>query len=260
MLRIKATCALFAFLFLPVEGQAHHVGDLPDLIKLADLSSKVDDRQTGQFLSPAIVSAGQQAAPQNSGQVFPVGEQTVQPVGKAVQPNEQAAQSNGEMAQLGGQTAPQSDQAASQNYRPNTVAVDSTHIAASRSGLSALREATPTVVKVAQTVGTTEGKTLAMRATAYGPSDVNWKNGGKTYSGTTVRQGVIAVDPNVIPIGTKVWISGYSNPNLPPDGFQAVAEDTGGKIRGNRIDIYIDTDAQGISQFGVQNVQVRMLN
>ena len=39
---------------------------------------------------------------------------------------------------------------------------------------------------------------------------------------------VIAVDPSVIPLGTKVWVEGY--------GY-AVAGDTGGAIKGNKIDV-----------------------
>ncbi|GAX88621.1 3D domain-containing protein [Effusibacillus lacus] len=67
------------------------------------------------------------------------------------------------------------------------------------------------------------------------------------------------MDPNVIPLGTRVWVSGYKHLNLPANGFMAVAEDIGGAIRGNRIDIFINADAQSVRNFGFQNVQVKIL-
>ncbi|MDZ5001340.1 hypothetical protein GNF79_20245, partial [Clostridium perfringens] len=45
----------------------------------------------------------------------------------------------------------------------------------------------------------------------------------------------VAVDPNVIPLGSKVYVEGY--------GY-AIASDTGGDIKGNRIDLYMNSDAE----------------
>lgn len=53
--------------------------------------------------------------------------------------------------------------------------------------------------------------------------------GGNTASGTPVREGVVAVDPRVIPLGSTVII----------DGKEYLAEDTGGWIKGKRIDIAV---------------------
>jgi 3D (Asp-Asp-Asp) domain-containing protein/LysM repeat protein len=101
-------------------------------------------------------------------------------------------------------------------------------------------------------------KTLSCVATAYGPSNsTEW--GGLTATGKHVAQGMIAVDPKVIPLGSKVWVSGYNDPNLPAGGFMATAEDTGGAIRGNRIDIYINADDATVRNFGMQNVTVKVL-
>lgn len=71
--------------------------------------------------------------------------------------------------------------------------------------------------------------------------------------GTTVRPGVIAVDPAVIPLGSRVYIE-Y------PDGTgsYAVAEDTGGAIKGNRIDIAMSS-VDAAYDFGIQNVKVYVL-
>jgi 3D (Asp-Asp-Asp) domain-containing protein len=97
-------------------------------------------------------------------------------------------------------------------------------------------------------------KSIDIVATAYapGPHD-NGKWGNLTHIGTKVRPGIIAVDPRVIPLGSSVYIK-Y------PDGHgvYAVAEDTGGAIKGNRIDIAVWTVAEAY-QFGIQNVKVYVL-
>ena len=94
-------------------------------------------------------------------------------------------------------------------------------------------------------------KVLDIKATAYapGPHD-NDQWGNKTYIGSQVRPGIIAVDPNVIPLGSRVYIQ-Y------PDGHgeYAVAEDTGGAIKGNRVDIAKWTVNEA-ENFGIQNVKV----
>lgn len=61
---------------------------------------------------------------------------------------------------------------------------------------------------------------------------------GYTYSGTVARVGAIAVDPNYIPLGTKMYV--VSNDGQYVYGY-CVAEDTGGLIKGERIDLYFNT-------------------
>ncbi|MCX7781472.1 MAG: 3D domain-containing protein [Negativicutes bacterium] len=94
-------------------------------------------------------------------------------------------------------------------------------------------------------------KELDVVATAYapGPHD-NDQWGNKTYLGTQIRPGVIAVDPKVIPLGSRVFIQ-Y------PDGHgeYAIAEDTGGAIKGNRIDI-AKWSVEEAKDFGMQRVKV----
>ncbi|MFR4492602.1 MAG: 3D domain-containing protein, partial [Clostridium perfringens] len=60
----------------------------------------------------------------------------------------------------------------------------------------------------------------------------------------------IAVDPSVIPLGTKLYVEGY--------GY-AIAADTGGAIKGNRVDLFFNTEAEA-SNWGVRNLDVYILN
>ncbi len=61
---------------------------------------------------------------------------------------------------------------------------------------------------------------------------------GKTASGLPVGVGVIAVDPTVIPLGTRLFVPGYG---------PAVAADVGSAIRGNIIDLWMPTTAQALA-------------
>lgn len=78
-----------------------------------------------------------------------------------------------------------------------------------------------------------------MRATAYSGS-------GTTATGAAVRYGVVAVDPRVIPLGSKLYVEGYG---------EATALDTGGAIKGNRVDLYMNSEDSARS-WGVRSVIV----
>ena len=95
-------------------------------------------------------------------------------------------------------------------------------------------------------------QTYTMRATAYTAYCTGCS--GITANGTDLRsnpnQKVIAVDPRVIPLGTKVWVEGYG---------EAIAADTGGAIKGNKIDVFIPSDGQA-RNWGVRTVSVKILN
>ena len=91
------------------------------------------------------------------------------------------------------------------------------------------------------------GRVIYMNATAYSALDPG--NGKHTSTGTLVRRGVIAVDPSVIPLGTHVFIPGYG---------EAVAEDVGWGIKGNRIDVAFDTHEEALA-FGRRDLEVYIL-
>lgn len=110
--------------------------------------------------------------------------------------------------------------------------------------------AKPSITTSAPTSQT--GETYTMRATAYTAYCTGCS--GVTANGTDLRanpnQKVIAVDPRVIPLGTKVWVEGYG---------EAIAADTGGAIKGNKIDVFIPSDGQA-RQWGVRTVTVKILD
>ncbi len=70
--------------------------------------------------------------------------------------------------------------------------------------------------------------------------------GGITATGVPAQPGVIAVDPSVIPLGTKVYIPGIG---------VVRAEDTGGAIIGDRIDICVSSEATAL-QWGVRTIKI----
>jgi len=91
---------------------------------------------------------------------------------------------------------------------------------------------------------------INLTATAYSPgTDQNGQWNNKTYTGGNVGPGVVAVDPKVIPLGTKLYIPGYGT---------AIAGDTGGAIKGNKIDLGFSSK-QAALNYGIKNVAVTIL-
>lgn len=95
-------------------------------------------------------------------------------------------------------------------------------------------------------------KELTMTSTAYTASCAGCS--GITATGinlkTNTNQKVISVDPNVIPLGSRVWVEGYG---------EAIAGDTGGAIKGNKIDIFIPSKQEALN-WGRKTVKVKVLN
>jgi 3D (Asp-Asp-Asp) domain-containing protein len=94
-------------------------------------------------------------------------------------------------------------------------------------------------------------RVILMVATTYDPYNCGGSGSGRTASGLKAAYGVVAVDPRFIPLGTRLYIEGY--------GY-AIAADTGGAIKGNRIDLCIDSkhDAPRISDWS--HVRVHILD
>lgn len=75
---------------------------------------------------------------------------------------------------------------------------------------------------------------------------------GQTASGVTVRRGIVAADPKILPLGSVVRIQAGSY-----SGIYTVM-DTGGAIKGRRLDIYIPTRKEAVV-FGARKVKVEVL-
>ncbi len=97
----------------------------------------------------------------------------------------------------------------------------------------------------AQSAGGRGGRVLRVRATHYCASC----GGSRTATGRSARSAGLAVDPRVIPLGSRVYVPGYG---------VLVADDTGGAIRGRRIDIRL-TSRGACSRRGVKRLTVKVL-
>ncbi|WP_028307161.1 3D domain-containing protein [Desulfitibacter alkalitolerans] len=85
---------------------------------------------------------------------------------------------------------------------------------------------------------------VTMVATAY------THTGNPTFTGVMPKRGTVAVDPNVIPLGREVFVEGYG---------LAVAQDIGSSIKGNRIDVFMDT-LEEARKWGRKTVKVYILD
>ncbi|PEN88175.1 enterotoxin [Bacillus cereus] len=112
------------------------------------------------------------------------------------------------------------------------------------------------VAKSTETSAPTVGREITVEATAYtaDPSE-NGSYGGRVLTAmghdltANPNMKVIAVDPKVIPLGSKVWVEGYG---------EAIAGDTGGAIKGNRIDVLVGSDGSANS-WGRKSVKVKVI-
>ena len=97
-----------------------------------------------------------------------------------------------------------------------------------------------TTVNKTQSTSNSNRKHMSVVATAY-------TGHGITSTGTKPKWGTIAVDPSVIPYGTKVYI--------PQFGKTFIAEDCGGAIKGNKIDIYMN-DESTVNNWGRKTIDI----
>lgn len=118
--------------------------------------------------------------------------------------------------------------------------VDSKTVAEPQNKLIAMGSIT-SVSRGAQRLNFQEAKYMHASAYTY--------TGNRTATGKTPTVGTVAVDPAVIPMGSRLYVEGY--------GYGQAA-DTGGSIRGNRIDVFMEDRTQCLS-WGVRNVKVYIL-
>ncbi|HOB11863.1 MAG TPA: 3D domain-containing protein [Syntrophomonadaceae bacterium] len=94
------------------------------------------------------------------------------------------------------------------------------------------------------------GENLNFREARYMTASAYTYTGRRTATGQQPAVGMVAVDPTVIPLGTRMYVEGY--------GY-AVAADTGGSIRGNQLDLFMEERSQCIN-WGRRTVKVYILN
>ena len=89
------------------------------------------------------------------------------------------------------------------------------------------------------------------KLTFYCPCEIcNGHSTGETASGTIAAEGrSIAVDPSIIPLGSRVYIEGFG---------VFIAEDTGGAIKNNKIDVFVSSHSRAY-ELGVKNANVYLL-
>ncbi|MEQ8201160.1 MAG: peptidoglycan-binding protein [Syntrophomonadaceae bacterium] len=99
--------------------------------------------------------------------------------------------------------------------------------------------------------GSTSGRVVTMVATGYdGCYECNKPYYGyPSYIGLPLARGIAAVDPRVIPMGTRLYVEGYGN---------AIAADQGNAIKGNRIDLFFESHAEAL-RYGIKTVKVTIL-
>lgn len=115
------------------------------------------------------------------------------------------------------------------------------HISVEKSAARKAEEAARQREEQAEAVNTSRGaqrysSVLTMEATAYLPTDGD--GSGITATGLMAGYGIAAVDPSVIPLGTRLYIPGYG---------EAVAADTGGAIYGDRIDLCMESYGEAMA-------------
>ena len=117
------------------------------------------------------------------------------------------------------------------------------------------RAMVPTIIKegtrevtTSRNVAGRASRAIVMEASAYLAGDGD--GAGITATGLPAVRGIAAVDPDVIPLGTRLFIPGYG---------EAIAADTGGAIVGNKIDLVMDSYGEAMD-FGRQDVTVYVLD
>ncbi|AQU72261.1 LysM peptidoglycan-binding and 3D domain-containing protein [Priestia megaterium] len=165
-------------------------------------------------------------------------EQTQKEQEQAQKEQEQAQAAQAQVAQEQAQKEQEQAQAAAQEQAQKEQAAQQQQQAAQQQQQQSQQQAS--------------GKSMTVEATAYTANCAGCS--GTTATGVNLKsnpnQRVIAVDPSVIPLGSKVYVEGYG---------QAVAADTGGAIKGNRIDVFVSSDSAA-QDWGRRSVKITVID
>ncbi|MDN4494855.1 LysM peptidoglycan-binding domain-containing protein [Ureibacillus aquaedulcis] len=182
--------------------------------------------------SPATIDHKETAAPTNN------------ETSKASSPKAAAPTTNSEESKA---SAPEATAPTTNNEQTKESTPEAT---APTTNSEVSNESTP--AEAAPSTSNTDSKVLIMEATAYTASCEGCS--GITSTGINLKENpdakVISVDPTVIPLGSKVYVEGYG---------EAIAGDTGGGIKGNKIDVFIASKQEAV-KFGVKQLKVTILD
>lgn len=156
---------------------------------------------------------------------------------------------------IGVETVVQVGQPGSAQVEVETLYNNGTVIKTNELSKQVVNNMTPTIIKegtqevtTVSNVASRASRALVMEASAYLATDGDGR--GITASGLPAVRGVVAVDPDVIPLGTRLFIPGYG---------EALAADTGGAIIGHRIDLVMDSYGEAM-EFGRRDITVYVLD
>lgn len=134
------------------------------------------------------------------------------------------------------------------NLKSNTLQVGQRLVVPSAA--STVSKSTSKPAATQKPAATAKYKTMRVTATAYTAYCAGCS--GITATGINLRKNpnkkVIAVDPRVIPLGSKVWVEGYG---------EAIAGDTGGAIKGNKIDLFMSSKSSAY-KWGRRTVTIKV--
>ncbi|MGF9964040.1 SH3 domain-containing protein [Bacillus rhizoplanae] len=153
-------------------------------------------------------------------------------------------------------------------YNGKTAYVNVPYLTGNAPVVKAQEQAAPAKAQPAQAQATqtatqtkaapASGRELTVEATAYtaDPSENGGTHGGHVLTAmghdltANPNMKMVAVDPKVIPLGSKIWVEGYG---------EAIAGDTGGAIKGKRIDVLVGSDSAA-NKWGRKSVKVKILD
>ena len=229
-------------------GLARHYGCTVDELKKANhlTSDKILINQV--LIIPDVDAA--HASGSNSSSVNQSGVQTAATDNTKEVSNNSTEQSAVKPDTTSEQAVPQEETVAS--TKAQTTSAQTTQTAKTQTAPVQTTQTVKTTAKPATTQQQAKsGKTITVTSTGYTVQSAG--GSGITATGINLKKNpnakVIAVDPKVIPLGSKVYVEGYG---------EAIAGDTGGAIKGKKIDIYFPTKGQAMN-WGVRTVNVTIL-
>jgi len=166
-------------------------------------------------------------------------------------PDSSVNSGSAEVVQLQEDSAPASTPILTENPAAPETSVTEPSESVNKSAVK-VAEKPATTVSRGTTTPSRAGKVITMVSTGYdGCYECNKPYYGyPSYIGLPLAHGIVAVDPKVIPMGTRLYVEGYG---------EAIAADQGNAIKGNRIDLFFDSHQQALN-YGMKTVKVTILD